>query len=159
MNGEKDDGNWGRIRILRCNNDDIGGAMKNTILGLVCFSLLVSGAAAAAVDMSGTWKGTTYIADRDAYDDLTIVLKKEGASYAGAVTDSLGMAQEAAIQNVTLTAEEFGFDFTIFDGQEYLTVHATAKVVDKKLVGKWQVVGQDSAGEFSLERVPVPEKK
>ena len=43
--------------------------------------------------------------------------------------------------------------------QDYLTVHATAKVVDKKLVGKWAVVGSDSAGEFSLERVLVPEKK
>ncbi|MDH4198389.1 MAG: hypothetical protein OEW05_13335 [Candidatus Aminicenantes bacterium] len=128
--------------------------MKHAILGIVCLSLLAIGAAAAAVDMSGTWKGTTYIADRDAYDDLTIVLKKEATSYTGAVTDSLGMAQEAAIQNVTLEAEEIGFDFTIFDGQDYLTVHATAKVVDKKLVGKWAVVGSDSAGEFSLERVP-----
>jgi hypothetical protein len=132
--------------------------MKKVMLGLICLSLAVLGAAAAAVDMSGTWKGTTYIADRDAYDDLTIVLKKEGASYAGTVTDSLGMAQEAAIQNAKLDAEELSFDFTIFDGQDYLTVHATAKVAEGKFVGKWQVVGQDSVGEFSLERV-VPEKK
>ncbi len=129
--------------------------MKKAILGLTCLSLLAVGAVAAtAVDMSGTWKGTTYIADRDAYDDLTIVLKKDGASYAGTVTDGLGMAQEAAIQNVKLEAEELSFDFTIFDGQEYQTVRTTAKVVDKKLVGKWAVVESDSTGEFSLERVP-----
>ena len=131
--------------------------MKNTILGLACLALVVLGAAATAVDMSGTWKGTTYIADRDAYDDLTIVLKKEGPSYTGAVTDSLGMAQEAAIQNVKLEAGELSFDFTIYNGEEYQTVHATAKVADGKLVGKWAVVGTDSVGEFSLELVP--EKK
>jgi len=134
--------------------------MKNAILGLICLSLAVMGAAAIpAVDLSGTWKGTTYIADRDAYDDLTVVLKKEGASYAGTVTDSLQMAQEAAIQNVKFEAGELSFDFTIFDGQDYLTVHATAKLAESKLVGKWEVVGQNSVGELSLERVPVPEKK
>jgi len=133
--------------------------MKKFIPGLICLSLVAMGAAAAAVDLSGTWKGQTYIADREAYDDLTIVLKKEGVSYTGAVTDSLQMAQESAIQNAKLEAEELSFDFTIFDGQDYLTVHATAKIAGGKLVGKWAVVGQDSAGEFSLERVPVPEKK
>jgi hypothetical protein len=66
--------------------------------------------------MSGTWKGTTYIADRDAYDDLTIVLKKEGPSYTGAVTDSLGMAR-GRDQNVA--EAEAGFDFTIYNGEEY----------------------------------------
>jgi len=134
--------------------------MKKAILGVMGLILVVAGAVAApAVDVSGTWKGTTYIADRDAYDDLTIVLKKEGASYTGTVTDSLQMAQESAIQNVKLEAEELSFDFTIFDGQDYLTVHATAKVEGQKLVGKWEIVGSDSTGQFSLERVPVPEKK
>lgn len=88
-------------------------------------------------DLTGTWEGTTYVPDAGD-DQVTLVLRKEGETYSGTVTDSMQLAVESNLENVkfengTLTAE-----FTIFNGSDYVRIRLTLKVSGELLVGNWE---------------------
>ena len=108
--------------------------------------------ATTTVDMSGTWKGTMYISKIDVYDEMILVLKKEGTSYKGTVTDSLGTVYETPIQNVKLQAEELHFDFTLFFSG-FHTIQNVAKGGGQKLVIKWRIEEQQLGGAIDFRRV------
>lgn len=101
-------------------------------------------------DLSGTWVGSTYIPD-SGDDQVTLVLKKEGEAYSGTVSDSMGMANEAKLENGhfldgTLTAE-----FTIFNGSDYMKIKLTLKLSGDLLVGNWESADGET-GNLELKR-------
>jgi hypothetical protein len=120
---------------------------------LLSAALMISGSPAfsQSLDLSGTWVGETAIPDVPDKDQVTLVLTKEGESYSGNVTDSMGMAKESPLEKVeskdnTLTAE-----FVIFNGEEYVRILLTLKVSGERLVGQWESADGES-GPLDLER-------
>jgi hypothetical protein len=101
-------------------------------------------------DLTGTWEGTTYVPD--AGDDrVTLTLRKEGESYSGTVSDSMGMAVESKLENVQFKEGELKAEFVIFNGDEYLRIRLTLKVSGEMLVGHWADPG-DETGIIELKR-------
>jgi hypothetical protein len=103
-----------------------------------------------AVNITGTWEGTTYVPDRGD-DQVTLVLKKDGETYSGTVTDSMGMASESKLENVQFKDETLTAEFLIFNGSDYVRINFTLKVSGEMLVGNWTDPGGES-GTLELKR-------
>jgi len=103
------------------------------------------------VDLSGTWEGTTEVPDSPEPNKLTLVLEKLDGEYVGTVTDSLGFAEDAELEDIELKENTLTFKFTIFDGFEYGTIYATLTVEGNKMRGNWE--SEDgNAGPVELEK-------
>ena len=91
------------------------------------------------VDLTGTWVGETEVPDSPEPDKLTLVLEKVEGKYAGTISDELGFADEAEIEDVEFKDNELTFSFTIFDGTDYQQVHCSMTVEGNKMSGYWEL--------------------
>ncbi len=123
--------------------------MKKTtsILTLFVFLLILSCGMSFSqqADLSGTWVGSTEVPDAVELDKLTMVLKKEEGKYYGTITDSLGMLQEAKIENVELKDNTLTFTFQADTGEQYVKVYASMTVKGDKMSGSWSTDEGESA--------------
>jgi len=103
------------------------------------------------LDLSGTWVGETVIPDAADRDQVTLVLTKDGESYSGNVTDSMGLAKESPLEKVEFKDNTLTAEFVIFNGQEYVRIWLSLKVTGERLVGEWQSEDGDT-GPLDLER-------
>ncbi|OGD36293.1 MAG: hypothetical protein A2V45_16080 [Candidatus Aminicenantes bacterium RBG_19FT_COMBO_58_17] len=101
-------------------------------------------------DLTGTWVGSTYIAD-SGDDQVTLVLQKEGEAYSGTVSDSMGMANEAKLENGKFVDGKLTGEFTIFNGSDYVKIKLTLKLNGELLVGNWESADGES-GSLELKR-------
>ena len=97
-------------------------------------------------DLSGTWVGSTEIPNREERDNLTLVLKKEGATYTGTITDTMGMLNAAVLEKVKLDKDTISFEFLVLVGDQQIRVRSTLKVSEGKLVGSWESEQGDTGG-------------
>ncbi len=97
------------------------------------------------VDLSGTWVGETEVPDAFEPDKVTLVLEKINGEYSGNVTDSMGMAQEAELENLEIKGNELKANFMIFDGYEYTRIYFVLTVEGDTMKGRWESEGGDSA--------------
>jgi hypothetical protein len=88
-------------------------------------------------DLTGTWEGTTYVPDAGD-DQVTLVLKKEGETYSGTVTDSMQLAIESKLENGKFENGTLTGEFTIFNGSDYVRIRLTLKLSGELLVGHWE---------------------
>ncbi len=94
---------------------------------------------AQAQDLSGTWTGETLVPDSADKDLVTLVLKKDGSSYIGTVTDSLGMANAAVLEKVAVAKDALTFEFVITTGSgEAVRIRVALRISAEKLVGTWE---------------------
>ena len=96
-------------------------------------------------DLSGTWIGSTAIPNREERDNLTLVLKKDGASYTGNITDTMGMLNAAVLEKVKLEKDTLSFEFLVVTEGGDIRVRSTLKVSKDKLVGSWETEQGDTA--------------
>jgi hypothetical protein len=101
-------------------------------------------------DLSGTWEGTTYVPD-GGDDTVTMTLKKEGETYSGTVSDSMGMAVASKLENVQFADGTLKAEFLIFNGSDYVRISLTLKVSGEMLVGHWADPGGET-GTLELKR-------
>jgi len=88
-------------------------------------------------DLTGTWEGSTYVPD-SGDDQVTLVLQKEGETYSGTITDSIGLANEAVLENSAYLDGTLTADFMIFNGSEYMKIKLTLRLSGDLLVGSWE---------------------
>lgn len=120
---------------------------------LALFFMLTGGVSLAQeVDLSGTWEGTTEVPDLMAFDRVTLILERNEEGYAGRVTDSLGLVQDAEIEDVTFENSTLTFYFTVFTGQDYTAVHLTLTVEGDKMTGYWET---DDGSSASIELIRI----
>lgn len=103
-----------------------------------------------AIDLTGTWEGTTYIPDAGD-DQVTLTLRKEGETYSGTLSDSMGMAVESKLENVQYAEGTLKAEFVIFNGSDYVRIRLTLKYSEGMLVGHWADPG-DETGALELKR-------
>jgi len=101
-------------------------------------------------DLTGTWVGSTYIAN-SGDDQVTLVLHKEGEAYSGTVSDSMGMANEAKLENGKLENGTLTGEFQIFNGSDYMKIKLTLKLSGDLLVGNWESADGET-GSLELKR-------
>lgn len=121
------------------------------IITLVVFIVsLTGGVALAQADLSGTWKGATEVPDIGE-DEITLVLVKKDDSYTGTLTDSAGMAEESELEDVEYSEGKLTFNFTIYNGSEYMQVSCSLTVEGNKMTGHWETE-DGSSGSIELEK-------
>lgn len=123
--------------------------MKKTasILSLLAFVMVLFNVAAFCqnVNLSGTWVGETEVPEGLEPDKVTLVLVKTNGEYTGKVTDSMGMAQEAELEDIEFEENELTANFLIFDGYEYARIYFTLTVEGDTMKGFWESESGDSA--------------
>ncbi|MBA7654391.1 hypothetical protein ES703_62269 [subsurface metagenome] len=123
--------------------------MKKTasILSLLAFVMILFNGAAFCqnVNLSGTWVGETEVPEGLEPDKVTLVLVKTNGEYTGKVTDSMGMAQEAELEDIEFEENELTANFLIFDGYEYARIYFTLTVEGDTMKGFWESESGDSA--------------
>jgi hypothetical protein len=115
-------------------------------LALFLGVLMVAHHLVQASDLSGTWVGKTLVGNEQSEDYVTLVLAKTGDSYAGTLTDSLGLATNCELKDVKFSENKLTFNFIVNDGTE---VTAELSITGEKLVGGWS--SPDSSGNFEFE--------
>jgi hypothetical protein len=103
------------------------------------------------VDLSGTWEGTAEVPNAVEPDKITLILEKKDGQYAGTISDSMGMIQNAELKDVEFKDNKLSFGFTVFTGQEYMPVKMTVTVEQNKMSGNWSTE-DGGAGRVELER-------
>lgn len=104
---------------------------------------------AHAEDLSGTWAGTTVINGMD--ETLTLVLKKNGDTYTGNVTDSAGFSNETEIESIKIEGDQLSFTFPIDTGGTYITIYVTLEVSENEMTGEW-TSDDGGSGPVELEK-------
>jgi len=122
-----------------------------SILLAAALAISASPAFSQSLDLSGTWVGQTVIPDVADKDQVTLVLAKEGESYSGSVTDSMGLANESPLEKVEFKDNTLTAEFVIFNGEENVRIYMTLTVKGERLVGEWQSEDGDT-GPLDLER-------
>jgi hypothetical protein len=102
-------------------------------------------------DLSGTWVGETVVPNSADKDGLSLVLKKDGASYSGTMTDTMGMVNGAILENVKMENGTLSFQFNAGPTDQAIRISTTLKLIDDKLVGSW-VDDQGDTGPLALVR-------
>ena len=120
----------------------ISGIAVFLVLSLV---LAEGPAPAQTVDLSGTWIGDTWVPNSEEKDNLTLVLKKDGTSYSGTITDSMGMLVAAVLEKVKLEKDTLTFEFVARPGAQDLRIRAVMKLTGEKLAGSWESEMGDGA--------------
>jgi hypothetical protein len=118
---------------------------------LLVFCAAAAGATAEPADLSGTWEGTAEVPDVQDLDKITLVLEKSEGSYSGTITDSVGYANKADLENVEFKENELSFSFQIFNGTSYQTIFVTLTVDGDKMSGSWEN-DEGQSGNILLER-------
>jgi hypothetical protein len=126
---------------------------KGAFLALMTVALIFSASPvlSQSLDLSGTWVGETVVSSDGDKDQVTLVLTKEGESYSGNVTDSMGMANESPLEKVEFKDNTLTAEFVIFNGEEYVRISMTLEVKGERLVGEWQS-DDGETGPLDLER-------
>jgi hypothetical protein len=106
---------------------------------------------AKQADISGTWEGTAEVPDAVDLDKLTMVLEKDGDSYSGTLTDTVGYANKTNLENVDFAEGKLSFSFQIFDGTSFQTIYVVLTVEGDKMSGSWEN-DQGESGNILLER-------
>jgi len=88
-------------------------------------------------DLSGTWVGETAVPNSSDKDGLSLVLKKDGASYSGTMTDTLGMVSGVSLENVKIENGTLSFQFNAGPSDQAIRISTTLKLTNDKLVGSW----------------------
>jgi hypothetical protein len=127
--------------------------MKKTasMLSLIAFLLILSYGISFCqeVDLSGTWEGTTEVPDAMEPDQIKLVFIKIDGEYSGTFTDSMGFAEEAELKDIEFKENTLTFNFTIYDGFEYMQVYSTLTVDGNKMSGNWETEDGNS-GQIEL---------
>jgi hypothetical protein len=127
--------------------------MKKTasILSLIAFLLILSCGISLSqqVDLSGTWEGTTEVPDAMEPDKITLVIEKIDGEYSGTFSDSMGFAEEAELKDIEYKESSLTFNFTIYNGFEYMQVYSTLTVDGNKMTGSWETE-DGSSGQIEL---------
>jgi hypothetical protein len=121
------------------------------VIAALLFALLPGAILAQNVDLSGTWVGDTVIPASPDKDQLTLVLKKDGASYTGTISDAMGMVNQAVLESVKTGDGTLSFQFIAHTGDQEIRVSTTLKISGDKLVGSWITESGDT-GPMELER-------
>jgi len=136
------------VIILNVNKQKENNMKRITsILSLLAFLLILSYGISFCqeVDLSGTWEGTTEVPEEAELDQITLVLEKINGEYSGTFTDSLGFAEDAELKDIEFKDKTLAFNFTIFNGFEYMTVYATLTVEGDKMSGYWETEDGNSS--------------
>ena len=102
-------------------------------------------------DLSGTWVGETMVPNSTDKDGLSLVLKKDGASYSGTMTDSMGMVNGVSLESVKFENGTLSFKFNAGPADQAMRISTTLKLANDKLVGSW-VDDQGDTGALELVR-------
>jgi len=118
-----------------------------SLLAILAFLLILSYGISFCqeIDLSGTWEGTTEVPEEAELDQITLVLEKINGEYSGTFTDSLGFAEDAELEDIEFKDNTLTFNFTIFNGFEYMTVYATLTVEGDKMNGHWETEDGNSS--------------
>ena len=123
--------------------------MKKTvsILSLLAFVMVLFNGAAFCqkVNLSGTWIGETEVPEGLEPDKVTLVLEKTNGEYTGNVTDSMGMAVKAELEDIEFEDNELTAHFMIFDGFENVRIYFRLTVEGNTMKGFWESESGDSA--------------
>jgi hypothetical protein len=123
-----------------------------TIARLLCVatltflcSLTVS---ASAVNLAGTWVGSTDVPDVGS-DQVVLVIEKDGTGYRAIVSDSAALiAKDTPARDLKLDGDTLSFWFPLADGP---TVAIQLTVSGDTMSGGWQHEGGQT-GSLSFER-------
>jgi hypothetical protein len=120
-------------------------------LPVVLMALTAGLLLAQNTDLSGTWVGDTVVPNAPDKDGISLVLKKDGASYSGTFSDSMGMANAVPLENIKLEKDTLTFEFVVNVGDTSIRIYTTLKISGEKLVGSWTSEANDT-GSLELSR-------
>jgi hypothetical protein len=123
-------------------------------LPAVLMSLMAGLLLAQNTDLSGTWVGDTVVPNSPDKDGITLVLKKDGDSYSGTLSDSMGMVNAVTLENVKFEKETLTFEFFALTGDTSIRIYTKLKISEEKLVGSWTSESSDT-GPLELSRKKV----
>jgi hypothetical protein len=137
-------------------------SMKRTMISiaLTLFSIpLMSGLLIAQdSDISGTWIGDAAVPGSTESDRLTLILEKSGDSYSGKLSDSLGLASGAPLEDVTFINNDLRFRVSAKRGGQDIKLRVGLNFFLGRLIGFWGIPDTINNSVLDLSRQEIPKK-
>jgi hypothetical protein len=107
------------------------------ILAIATLTLLVlvgGGLAQKKPDIVGTWAGYAIVGDADRVD-ITVVIEKDAAGYAGKISDATGAVPETPLKNIVFKDGKLSFEFDM--AAESMLIKIELTLENETLKGAW----------------------
>jgi len=126
------------------------------VIALAALSVLAGTAfsqVAKNADIIGTWVGTAMGGDGATSLEITAVIGKTEAGYAGKLSDTAGMVPESALREIVFKDNKLTFDFDLAQGTDTLLIKIELALEAETLKGFWfDPDGNSGAIELKLKK-------
>lgn len=115
--------------------------MRRAIFAVVIVLAVLAGTALAQApkkpDVIGTWGGTAVVGDDGTEVEITVVVDKTDAGYAGKLSDATGMVPESPLREIVFKDNKLTFEFDLVQGTETLLIKIELVLENDTLKGFW----------------------
>jgi hypothetical protein len=109
--------------------------------------------AAKTIAVLGTWTGTAVVGDGGEQVEITVVLAKAEAGYAGTLSDASGMVPETQLRQITLKDNKLSFEFDLDTGGGATLIKIELAVEGETMKGAWSDPdGNSGAVDLALKK-------
>lgn len=104
-------------------------------------------------DIVGTWVGSAVVDDGNAQIDITLVIDKAEAGYAGKLSDTAGMVPESALREIVFKDNKLAFLFDLAQATGTALIKIELTLEAETLKGFWfDPDGNSGAIELALKK-------
>jgi hypothetical protein len=131
--------------------------MKRSLLIALATLALLAGLASAQnpakPDVLGTWVGSAVAGNDGTQIEITVVIEKAAAVYAGKISDSTGMVPETPLRQIAFKDNKLTFEFDLVQGAETTLIKIELLYDKETLKGVWyDPAGDSGAIELALKK-------
>lgn len=102
-------------------------------------------------DIAGIWNGTTATPDGQELE-VTMTINKAKNGYSGSVSDTSGLLQDIALNDIKLKGNDVTCNFILAMGETETTITIELKIDGDKMTGTWYKEDDGSTGDFVFTR-------
>ena len=88
-------------------------------------------------DVDGTWVGTAVVGDDGTAVEITVVIEKAQAGYAGKLSDSTGLVPETPLREIVFKDNKLAFEFDLTQGTDTALIKIELVLEAETLKGAW----------------------
>jgi len=115
--------------------------MKRAIFAVVMVLAVLAGTALAQApkkpDVVGTWGGTAVVGDDGTEIEITVVVDKTDAGYAGKLSDVTGMVPETPLREIVFKDNKLAFEFDLAQPSGTILIKIELVLENATLKGFW----------------------
>lgn len=115
--------------------------MRKSLFAILAALAVLAGTAFSQApkkaDIAGTWFGTAVVDDGGSQVEITVVIRKTEAGYAGTLGDTSGLVPESPLREIVFKDNKLAFDFDLAQAAGTILIKIELVLENETLKGAW----------------------